>query len=67
MLNLTTRKVFGIFKDPFTDDVMTAGDVYLNDGSRFAAEYLFQTAKAGACWPSWGNRVPARAPSAVLP
>ncbi|MDR1251094.1 MAG: AAA family ATPase [Treponema sp.] len=47
MLNLTTRKVFGIFKDPFTDDVITAGDVYLNDGSRFAAEYLFQTAKAG--------------------
>ncbi|MDR1286773.1 MAG: AAA family ATPase [Treponema sp.] len=47
MLNLNTRKVFGIFKDPFTDDVITAGDVYLNDGSRFAAEYLFQTARAG--------------------
>jgi type II secretory pathway predicted ATPase ExeA len=47
MLNLNTRKTFGIFKDPFTDDVITADDVYLNDGSRFAAEYLFQTAKAG--------------------
>jgi type II secretory pathway predicted ATPase ExeA len=47
MLNLNARKTFGIFKDPFTDDVVTAGDVYLNDGSRFAAEYLFQTAKAG--------------------
>ena len=47
MLNLDTRKVFGIFKDPFTDDVITADDVYLNDGSRFAAEYLFQTAKVG--------------------
>jgi type II secretory pathway predicted ATPase ExeA len=47
MLNLNTRKVFGIFKDPFTDDVITADDVYLNDGSRFAAEYLFQTAKVG--------------------
>jgi type II secretory pathway predicted ATPase ExeA len=47
MLNLTTRKTFGIFKDPFTDDVITSGDVYLNDGSRFAAEYLFQTARAG--------------------
>jgi type II secretory pathway predicted ATPase ExeA len=47
MLNLNTRKTFGIFKDPFTDDVVTAGDVYLNDGSRFAAEYLFQTARAG--------------------
>ncbi|MDR1250298.1 MAG: AAA family ATPase [Treponema sp.] len=47
MLNLTTRKTFGIFKDPFTDDVITSADVYLNDGSRFAAEYLFQTARAG--------------------
>ncbi|MDR0601362.1 MAG: AAA family ATPase [Treponema sp.] len=47
MLNLNTRKTFGIFKDPFTDDVITADDVYLNDGSRFAAEYLFQTAKVG--------------------
>jgi type II secretory pathway predicted ATPase ExeA len=47
MLNMNARKVFGIFKDPFTDDVITASDVYLNDGSRFAAEYLFQTARAG--------------------
>jgi type II secretory pathway predicted ATPase ExeA len=47
MLNLNTRKNFGIFKDPFTDDVAGAGDVYLNDVSRFAVEYLYQTAKAG--------------------
>jgi type II secretory pathway predicted ATPase ExeA len=47
MLNLNTRKNFGLFKDPFTDDIVNAGDVYLNDVSRFAAEYLFQTAKAG--------------------
>jgi type II secretory pathway predicted ATPase ExeA len=47
MLNLNTRKNFGIFKDPFTDDIVTAGDVYLNDSSRFATEYLFQTARAG--------------------
>jgi len=47
MLNLNTRKTFGIFKDPFTDDVITADDVYLNDASRFAVEYLYQTAKAG--------------------
>ena len=47
MLNLNTRKTFGIFKDPFTDDVATADDVYLNETSRFAAEYLYQTAKAG--------------------
>jgi len=47
MLKLNTRKTFGIFKDPFTDDVASSGDVYLNDASRFAAEYLYQTAKAG--------------------
>ena len=47
MLNLNTRKTFGIFKDPFTDDVAASDDVYLNDTSRFAAEYLYQTAKAG--------------------
>jgi type II secretory pathway predicted ATPase ExeA len=47
MLNLNTRKTFGLFRDPFTDDVASAGDVYLNDASRFAAEYLYQTAKAG--------------------
>ena len=47
MLNLNTRKTFGIFRDPFTDDVITADDVYLNEVSRFAVEYIFQTAKAG--------------------
>ena len=47
MLNLNTRKTFGIFKDPFTDDVAASDDVYLNEASRFAAEYLYQTAKAG--------------------
>jgi type II secretory pathway predicted ATPase ExeA len=47
MLNLNTRKIFGLFKDPFTDDVTTADDVFLNDASRFATEYLFQTAKVG--------------------
>lgn len=47
MITLKTRKHFGIFKDPFTDDVVTAEDVYLNEASRFAAEYLYQTAKVG--------------------
>jgi type II secretory pathway predicted ATPase ExeA len=47
MLNFTTRKNFGLLRDPFTDDIATADDVYLNDASRFATEYLFQTAKAG--------------------
>ncbi|MDR3247161.1 MAG: AAA family ATPase [Treponema sp.] len=47
MINLTTRKNFGLFKDPFTDDVMVAGDVYLNENSQFAEEYLYVTAKIG--------------------
>jgi type II secretory pathway predicted ATPase ExeA len=47
MLNLNTRKNFGLFKDPFTDDVAAADDVYLNETSQFAAEYLYQTAKVG--------------------
>jgi type II secretory pathway predicted ATPase ExeA len=47
MLNLNTRKNFGLFKDPFTDDVMVSGDVYLNENSRFAEEYLYITAKIG--------------------
>ncbi|MDR3249400.1 MAG: AAA family ATPase [Treponema sp.] len=47
MINLTTQKNFGLFRDPFTDDVMVAGDVYLNENSRFAEEYLYVTAKIG--------------------
>ena len=47
MLNLNTRKNFNLFKDPFTDDVMAAGDVYLNKNSRFAEEYIYITAKIG--------------------
>jgi len=47
MLSLQARKQFKLFRDPFTDDVGAAEDVYLNDCFRFAAEYLYQTAKAG--------------------
>jgi type II secretory pathway predicted ATPase ExeA len=47
MLNLNTRKNFGLFKDPFTDDIMVSSDVYLNENSRFAEEYLYITAKIG--------------------
>jgi len=47
MLNLNTRKNFNLFKDPFTDDVMAASDVYLNENARFAEEYLYITAKIG--------------------
>ncbi len=47
MLSLQARKHFKLFRDPFIDDVGAAEDVYLNDCYRFAAEYLYQTAKAG--------------------
>jgi type II secretory pathway predicted ATPase ExeA len=47
MFDLAVRKNFGIFKDPFTDDVVTTDDVYLNDLSKFTVEYLYQTAKIG--------------------
>ena len=47
MLNLEARKQFGLFKDPFVDDVTSAEDVYLTQTAAFAAEYLYQTAKVG--------------------
>ena len=47
MLALKTFRKFGITADPFTGDVMKADDVYLTEETRFAAEYIIQTAKAG--------------------
>ena len=47
MINLETRKTFGLLRDPFSDDVISAKDVYLNDTLTFAVEYLYQTAKVG--------------------
>jgi type II secretory pathway predicted ATPase ExeA len=47
MLTLRTFKKFGITKDPFSGDVVKAEDVYLTEDTRFVAEYLLQTAKAG--------------------
>ena len=44
---MKTFKKFGLSQDPFSGDVAKAGDVYLTDDTRFAAEYLAQTAKAG--------------------
>lgn len=45
MLTATAKKQFGLYKDPFTDDVHEASDVYLTDSGRFVAEYMFTTAK----------------------
>jgi type II secretory pathway predicted ATPase ExeA len=47
MLSMQARKKFKITKDPFSDDIASGDDVYLNDGFRFAGEYLYQTAKSG--------------------
>ena len=47
MLAMKTFRKFGITADPFTGDVVKAGDVYLTDETRFIAEYLLQTAKTG--------------------
>jgi len=47
MLALKTFKKFGLTQDPFTGDVISAADVFLTADTRFAAEYLVQSAKAG--------------------
>ncbi|WP_245540171.1 ExeA family protein [Sediminispirochaeta bajacaliforniensis] len=39
--------MFGLFRDPFVDDITSAEDVYLTDTAAFATEYLYQTAKVG--------------------
>ncbi len=36
MLSMQARKKFKITKDPFSDDIASGDDVYLNDGFRFA-------------------------------
>jgi type II secretory pathway predicted ATPase ExeA len=47
MLTLKTFKKFGLTADPFSGDVVKAEDVYLTDDTRFIAEYILQSAKAG--------------------
>ena len=47
MLTLKTFKKFGLTSDPFFGDVVKADDVYLTEDTRFIAEYILQTAKAG--------------------
>ena len=47
MPSMNAYKKFGLFQDPFTGDVTKASDVFLTDETRFASEYLYQTAKSG--------------------
>lgn len=47
VLTQSAKKQFRLFKDPFTDDVHDAQDVYLGSSSRYVAEYMYMTAKVG--------------------
>ena len=42
-----TRKTFGLFRDPFTDDVQEADDVFTSSDIRYVREAMFQTARHG--------------------
>lgn len=47
MLSANAKKQFGIFRDPFIDDVQSAGDVFLSAEQRYIREAMFSTAKHG--------------------
>jgi len=47
MLTLKSFKNFGLKSDPFSGDVIKSSDVYLTEDTRFVADYILQTAKAG--------------------
>lgn len=47
MLSANAKKQFGIFRDPFIDDVQGAGDVFLSTEQRYIREAMFSTAKHG--------------------
>ncbi len=42
-----TRKHFGLFRDPFQDDIQSHEDVYVSPDIRYTRETMFQTAKHG--------------------
>lgn len=47
MLYPETKKHFGLFRDPFRDDVQGAQDVFLSPDQRYIREAMFTTAKHG--------------------
>ena len=47
MISEKARRQFGLFKDPFLDDVNGAEDVYLWGAARYAAGYMHATAQLG--------------------
>ena len=46
-LTPATRKHFGLFRDPFLDDVTCAEDIYLTPDMRYVREAMWATAKHG--------------------
>lgn len=42
-----TKKHFGLFRDPFAEDIRSADDVFTSADVRYVREALFQTAKHG--------------------
>ncbi len=47
MITQKARKAFNLFKDPFTDEIHEAKDVYLTDSVRFVSQYMYMSAKSG--------------------
>ena len=47
MITAEAKRQFKLFRDPFLDDVNGKEDVYMSRDSRFAAEYMYTTAKLG--------------------
>lgn len=47
MLTQTARRHFGLFRDPFLDDVQGTDDVFLSPDQRYIREHMFSTAKHG--------------------
>ena len=47
MLTPQARKLFSLFRDPFTDDVQGPEDVFLSADQRYIREVLFATARHG--------------------
>lgn len=46
-LTQAARQHFGLFKDPFNDEINSADDVYLTPDVRYVREAMFQTASHG--------------------
>lgn len=47
MLSSAAKRLFGLFRDPFQDDVNSPDDVFLSADQRYISEAMFQTAKHG--------------------